>query len=586
MNRDAGFLSVGALCAVALLPLAMPTACAARPALAPQPAPPAQPASAGQPASAAQPAPPAQPASGVHPDTIGDLIARGREALEAGKPAEAEKLFEQAAEQDKNTIRTRTWVLRSWMDQGRINDALDAIDALAKTQPKEGAKGAELDYLYGMAFSQKARGYLTTGVGGGAIQMALEDAAQFLEKAVKTDPELARDAFLPLAEAAWYCQKLDVARAAAETATQRTPKNVDAQFLLGRIALSQYSSAKDDAGRKAEADAALDRARKAFTDALEVLGKNPDPVHVDMAAKVLVNLGHVAVWKQSLEEATLAYAQAMRLNPSLVDMHQVHGALGGERFLTAVEAAAAEAKEPNVAALAWWVGWARLDQKQYEKADEAFSAAVAQDPKFINTWYFLAVARHAKQDMEGAIGAFHRYADEDAPDLAVMLLKDPDTSVRVIDGLVAWCAEKQRNADAAFLSELECGIYPNESRYWNNAGLFWRDGGEAMQKSADPDAKKKSAEMFEKSWAAYGKALELEPDNPALLNDAAVILHYYLDRDLEKAKAMYKKATERAKVELAKPDLTKELRELYETALRDSTNNLAKLEKGEKTDKG
>jgi tetratricopeptide (TPR) repeat protein len=246
-----------------------------------------------------------------------------------------------------------------------------------------------------------------------------------------------------------------------------------------------------------------------------VLGKNPDPVHVDMAAKVLVNLGHVAVWKQSLEEATLAYAQAMRLNPSLVDMHQVHGALGGERFLTAVEAAAAEAKEPNVAALTWWVGWARLDQKQYEKADEAFSAAVAQDPKFINTWYFLAVARHAKQDMEGAIGAFHRYADEDAPDLAVMLLKDPDTSVRVIDGLVGWCAEKQRNADAAFLSELECGIYPNESRYWNNAGLFWRDGGEAMQKSADPDAKKKSREMFEKSWAAYGRRSSSSPTTGA-----------------------------------------------------------------------
>jgi hypothetical protein len=49
---------------------------------------------------------------------------------------------------------------------------------------------------------------------------------------------------------------------------------------------------------------------------------------------------------------------------------------------------------------------------------------------------------------------------------------------------------------------------------------------------------------------------------------------------------MYKKAAERAKIELAKPDLPKETRDLYETALRDSTNNLAKLEKGEKSDKG
>jgi hypothetical protein len=61
-----------------------------------------------------------------------------------------------------------------------------------------------------------------------------------------------------------------------------------------------------------------------------------------------------------------------------------------------------------------------------------------------------------------------------------------------------------------------------------------------------------------------------------------VILHYYLDRDLARAKEMYRKAAARAKEELAKPDLKPDLRELYETALRDSTNNLAKLEKGEK----
>jgi tetratricopeptide (TPR) repeat protein len=266
--------------------------------------------------------------------------------------------------------------------------------------------------------------------------------------------------------------------------------------------------------------------------------------------------------------------------------------LGSERFLATVETAlpklsADEKANPaDVAALTWWVGWARLDRKQYEKAEEALAAAVAKKPDFINTWYFLAVAREGKKDMEGAFAALRKYADANAEDLGVMLLKDPDTSVRVIDALIGFCAEKQRSADAAFLSELECGIYPNESRYWNNAGLFWRDAGDLLQKGAEPDAKTKAAPLFEKSWKAYSKALELEPENPALLNDAAVILHYYLDRDLDKARAMYRKAAERAKAELAKPDLSKELRDLYETALRDSTNNLEKLEKGEKSDKG
>jgi tetratricopeptide (TPR) repeat protein len=149
-------------------------------------------------------------------DGVTDWIARGREALEAGRAAEAQKIFEEAAAKDQNSLRTRTWVLRSWMDQGRINDSLDAIDELAKG----GAKGPAVDYLYGMAFARKARGYMQTNVAGGPVQMALDDAVQYLDRAVKADPELARDAFLPLAEAAWYGQKLDIARSAAETAVK------------------------------------------------------------------------------------------------------------------------------------------------------------------------------------------------------------------------------------------------------------------------------------------------------------------------------------------------------------------------------
>jgi len=551
MKQRFGILRLGALCVLALPPLAIPSTAARR-------------------------------------DAVGDLIEKGRVALEAGKPAEAQKLFDEAAEKDKSSLRTRTWVLRSWMDQGRINDSLDAIDALSKG----GAKGTEIDYLYGMAFSQKARGYLSSGVANGPIQMSLEDAVQFLEKATKADPELARDAFVPLAEAAWYCQKLDVARSAAETATKRNPKDGEAQFMLGQVALSQFSAAKDDPARTAEAESAWEAAKGAFTHTAEIYATPADASATDKLARAHLNLGHALVWKEKWPEAQAAYAAAVVAKPSAVDLIQVQRALGGERFLATVEAAYTKlsadpkANPADVAALTWWVGWARLEQKQYEQAEEALAAAVAKKPEFINSWYFLAVAREGKQDMEGSLAALRKYADANAEDLGVMLLKDPDTSLRVIDRLVGWCAEKGRFQDAAFLSELECGVYPNESRYWNNAGLFWRDGGEAMQKGSDPEAKKKSAELFEKSWRAYSKALEIEPENPALLNDAAVILHYYLDRDLEKAKAMYKKAADRAKAELAKPDLPKETRDLYETALRDSTNNLAKLEKGEKSDKG
>ena len=61
---------------------------------------------------------------------VTDLIERGRTLLDSGDPAQAQPLFEEAARAEGDSLRTRMWVLRSWMDQGRNNDTLDALDAL------------------------------------------------------------------------------------------------------------------------------------------------------------------------------------------------------------------------------------------------------------------------------------------------------------------------------------------------------------------------------------------------------------------------------------------------------------------------
>jgi hypothetical protein len=61
------------------------------------------------------------------------------------------------------------------------------------------------------------------------------------------------------------------------------------------------------------------------------------------------------------------------------------------------------------------------------------------------------------------------------------------------------------------------------------------------------------------------------------------MLHYCLDREPERAKALYQKSFERAQALLERKDLSQADRELYQIALRDSKNNLAKLEKGIKT---
>jgi cytochrome c-type biogenesis protein CcmH/NrfG len=556
----------------------------------------------------------------VAPDgSIDALIARGRAELDQGRAVEAQKIFEEAAAKDASSLRTRVWVLRSWLAQGRVNDALNATDELSRS----GAKGPEIDYLYGVAFALIARKHIEEQNGGGLIDLNLKDAIANLDKATKADPERFADAFPLLAEAAWHAQELDVARVAADRAAALKPNSADAALMLGRVALAQYSALASDAEQKAAADKHWDAARAALTRAIELASdassstgssastgasntsastattgatastisvRTPptDPALRTLAAKAHVDLGHALKWKDKVDDAAREYAAAMACDPSIVNYQQILGALGKESFASALEAGAKAFKEsaaPNAksdAGLLWWLGWSRFDKQEFAKADEAFSEAVQKEPSYVNSWYYIALARYHQQDYDGAIGALRRYSDESGPDLVASIASNADANLRMLDFLVGYCAKKQRNFEAAFLSEVQAVAAPDNADYWNNAGLFYRDAGAEVRAQGNPDEHDRAMSYFEKAYSAYTHALEISPDNPSLLNDTAVMLHYYLDRDADKAKSMYKKAAERAEAELKRTDLKPDQRELYQTALRDSKNNLAKLERGDK----
>ena len=517
-------------------------------------------------------------------DSVDALIARGRTELAAGRAAEAQKIFEEAEKKDSRSLRTRVWVLRSWMAQNRMNDALNAIDELSKG----GAKGPEIDYLYGMAFGLTARTHIEQGNGGGVIEMNLKDAVNFLARATKADPERFSDAFPLLAVCAWNTQDLDVGRAAAEQAAARQPKNADAQLMLGRIALKQYSAISTDESQKALADKHWETGRAALAKAIELLASASDVESKKTLAKAHVDLGHASIWKGKLDDAVKEYGLALGADCSVVNFQPILAALGSEKFLAALEAGEKAFKDSSGptangdAALLWWLGWARFDQKQYDKADAALSEAVAKNASFINSWYWIALARYYQKNYEGAVLALGRYHDENAADLAQSIKTNADLNLKILDFLVGWCAQQQKNLEAAILSETQAAVAPQNADYWNNAGLFYREAGAALRKSDKAEDRTQAASDFEKSYAAYTKALEIAPDNPSLLNDTAVMLHYYLDRDLDKAKAMYVNAAEKAEAELKRTDLDADTRDRLQTALRDSKNNLAKLEKGDK----
>jgi tetratricopeptide (TPR) repeat protein len=521
--------------------------------------------------------------AGLAAESADELIAAGRTLLAEGKAGEALGRFE-AAEKLDGSLRTRQWVLRAWIAQGRVNDVLNETDALSKG----GAKGATIDYLYGMAFSQKAKGYIVEGVNGGIVGMAFGDAVEFLKKATDAEPVLYSDAFLPLAESAWYAQQLDLARAAADKATELRPNDGATWHMLGQVAFAQFSAARAEPASAAEADAAWKTAFDAFTKAAALCPTSADAAVRAQGTDAVVQLAWLHVWKQQGDEAAQQFAAAIALDPTAVDMSQLRDNLTPEQFVRALEEAskqyAAKHGEATTAdaLLLWWLGCAQYSAKSYPEAEAAFTRAVAKNPEYVNSWYYIALSRYFRQDYDGAIAALRTEHGLSPDETTASLRANQAENLRILDYMIGMKAGRAANLDAAFLSELQARMVPDNDRYWNNLGLFLRDEAETRErrkKQVTPEEKAQIMDLYERSYAAYAQSLELSPKDPNYLNDTALMLHYHLDRDLDQARAWYVLAAQMAEVELARTDIDKETRALREVALRDAKNNLADLDR-------
>jgi Flp pilus assembly protein TadD len=123
---------------------------------------------------------------------------------------------------------------------------------------------------------------------------------------------------------------------------------------------------------------------------------------------------------------------------------------------------------------------------------------------------------------------------------------------------------------------------------YNNAGLSARDLGVAVAGSAAAgsiDAAEREArlqramQLWEKSYRYYCKAVELEPDDPRIVNDCGLMLVYHLRRDYDRARALFEKAIELGEAELAAlpADAADTQRNFLEEAVGDAWQNIAVL---------
>ncbi len=514
-----------------------------------------------------------------------DEIAAGRKLL-AIDPGRALTHFERAHELQQD-FQSERWVLRAWIALGRTNDALDR----AQEMETEGAPAALCSYLYGYSFAGKAAQHVAQGTGGFAA-MNYGDAVVHFQAALEQDPETYSDAWAALADAAWWAAELDVARDAAERALQVSGAGPREQYLLGKVAFSQYSAAKPDEAEAEEAAAHWQAAFDAFGAVIDALPTPKEYADRTLVADAAVQRAYLLVWAERAAEAKDDYVLAMTYDPSKVDYGAAMGQLGDEGFLAALEAGAAGyervygAETQGDATLLWWLGFARNQAKDYAGAEEAMLAAVRKWPAYSNAWWTIATSRFSREDFDGAADALFRFQDLDAEALSATIQSNPRFNLAIVEGVVGHYAtsyEATRDADkalrAARLALIQAAATPEHSAYWNNAGLFYRDAGDYMRLKKDEESEALRKQYHEASYISYSRALALEPDNPVYLNDTAVILHYCLDRDLDQALEMYRRATELAEEQLQRKDLSEGARAGIRIAHRDSQNNARLLEK-------
>ena len=525
-------------------------------------------------------------------ESVEEMIARGRKLYSEGKLDEALVVFESAEKQDSGSMRTRVFVLRTWIAQGRIEDALGECDLLKKTAKT----GVELDYLYGMGFySMAARDMAadqTTAVTGSQF----EDALGLLQRACAVNDPRFEDAWRALAESAWYAANIEVGASASVKAVELSPADPTLRMLRGKLALQAYALLRDDPAQASPAEVQWQAALAAFKAAIALFGDSPTGDQRSAAQQAQMQLATTHLWKQQAPDASVAFAKAIALDPDSADYPTISAALNAQDFLdTLVRAqqdwnARLAASGGENAALLWWTGFANYGVKRFPQAARAFESALAKQPAFINTWYYLFRVRYDQQEFAKCMESLHQYDLLDAPGLLASLAFDVPGNTARLEFLVGWNVEPDNHAgtalnlEAAFLCERITQIVPRDadnSRHWNNLGLFLRDEGDAirgtqgaLEPAPAPFDEAKVNRLWEDALVAYEVSLELEPKNPNYLNDTAVMLHYYLLRDFERALLLYQQGFVEATELLKRTDLTPTRRAEVKIAERDTRNNV------------
>lgn len=413
-----------------------------------------------------------------------------------------------------------------------------------------------------------------------------EDAAESYAVALELDPARL-DARAGLARALALSGRSAEAAAEAARAWEEHPDREAwsgaALLAVGRACLA-WTAERVGAGGGVPAEAAIGAL------ALEHAAARGEP-------GAFLPLSDLYAWQGLDEAAAEAAARGLRAGASADELYARLRGLGRrERNLQVAALEEVRRARPSDALLHWYLGEALFFQGQetrrahdtlkaeecYDRATECFVLARSLEPGFATTcaeWLHLLQVQRAwllREDARAPEAAEVAAAALEAAPERLEPAPDPESLRLAIDTIAFDLFSSGRLREAIGFLRRVCAAHDGDADWLNNLGFFLREHALALSSAGDGSA----ADLFEESWSAYSRAVQLSPEDARLINDRALIAVYYLGDRLELAERELHRSIQVGSRQLAEmsPDVPEAERRYVDEAVGDAWENLAYLQ--------
>ncbi len=411
------------------------------------------------------------------------------------------------------------------------------------------------------------------------INDAFLAAADLLEQAADLD-DATPEAYENWSEALLNGGDKRNALRAAEAGIKRHPQELAPLLQRARVHVADANDSADPEKKIASFKAAI----KDYDKAVKMDRKAVAPCLLQGQTVILEAYAHGDKGDPGAarKQAAKSWSEALKRDQAAVNLSKMCEWLGSEAvpLLEKIDKSGGED-----ATMQWYMGYAEFSvaPRNWDRVRARFERSLELEPGITNCWFFLAqgafdegVRIQAEGEGERADRAYRyaarawgEYLISNGPTHRASVLSGADGGAGAIATL-KWLAGK-----AVMRGEFEPAIRinlwitqstPADVESWNNLAFLYRDSGKA-----------------EKALPAYAQAARLSPEDPQVLNDWAVIYHYYLKTEDKKAEDLYQKAITMAEEILSDPvGLASEEETRIRIGLRDARNNLAKLQRGDR----